>query len=183
MTTSPPDLDDWLPDASVRVLHRRECSASPGHLWEAARAVRLHDTPALERMVHWRIPGLARDLRFIELFRSPPFMVLEEREQVLVSGLVGRIWTLRRDYPQLRTPGEFSDWDVRGTARVAFANWSEALAGGGSILASETRVQGIGLQGRIGITAIGPLVRGFQSLVSSEGLRAAVRVAEDGSTG
>ena len=53
-------------------------------------------------------------------------MVLEEGEDGLVSGLVGRIWTLRRDYPQLSDAEEFQHWSQRGTARVLFANWVAA---------------------------------------------------------
>ena len=55
-------------------------------------------------------PGWPGASGFDDLFRQPPFMVLEEGEQLLVSGLVGRIWTLRRDYPTLSSPDEFQQW-------------------------------------------------------------------------
>ncbi len=45
-----------------------------------------------------------------------------------MSGIVGRIWTLRRDYPELRDPEEFRAWSTPGTARVVFANWIEGDA-------------------------------------------------------
>ena len=77
-SSSPPDLDRWLPDPAIRVAHRREASASPDRLWEAARSVQLSDTRLLGRLVRWRIPGLPSDLTFDELFRSPPFLVLAE---------------------------------------------------------------------------------------------------------
>ncbi|HET8976563.1 MAG TPA: hypothetical protein VFN87_00300, partial [Solirubrobacteraceae bacterium] len=95
--TGVPDLDKWLPTPALRVAHRRECSAPAEALWQAARDVRLSDTALLGRLVRWRIPGLPRDEGFDQLFRQPPFTVLEEDEYLLVSGLVGRIWTLRRD--------------------------------------------------------------------------------------
>jgi hypothetical protein len=113
---------------------------------------------------------------FESLFKEPPFTVLAEGERLLVSGLVGRIWTLRRDYPRLESPQEFREWSKRGTARVVFANWVEESKG--AALASEARVQAIGSQGRIGVAAVRPLVRGFHNLVSSEGIAAAVRRAE-----
>jgi hypothetical protein len=91
---------------------------------------------------------------------------------------VGRIWTLRRDYPRLREPGEFREWDVSGTAKVVFANWVEPTASGRTALCSEVRVRAIGAQGRIGVAAVRPLVSAFQQLVGSEGLEAAVRLAE-----
>jgi len=172
-----PDLDNWVPDAAVRVKHRRQSTASADELWQAASAVRLGDTGLLGRMVRWRIPGLERAMTFDALFREQPFTVLAEGERSLVSGLVGRIWTLRRDYPRLSSPEEFRDWSKRGTARVAFANWVEEAPKGATI-ASEVRVEAVGSQGRVGVAAVKPLVRGFQNLVGTEGIAAAVRLAE-----
>jgi hypothetical protein len=45
---------------------------------------------------------------------------------------------------------------------------------------SEARVKPIGAQGSIGVAAVRPIVRTFQHLVGSEGIRAAVRRAEGG---
>src|SRR5579859_894910 len=105
-----PDLDYWLPKPSIRVAQRRQTNAKPDRLWEAARQVRLRDARRLGRLVRWRIPGLPADLAFDEMFRTPPFITLhEEPGRALVSGLVGRIWTLRRDYPELKDPGEFRE--------------------------------------------------------------------------
>jgi hypothetical protein len=173
-----PDLDAWLPEPSLRSSHRRTSRASPDELWSAATQVRLADTGLLGRLVRWRIPGLAGDEGFDALFREPPFIVLEDGERALVSGLVGRIWTLRRDYPQLSGADEFRTWSRRGTARVAFANWVAPTEGGGSEVCAEVRVQAFGVQGRVGMGAVRPLVGRFQGLVGSEGLRAVVRLAE-----
>jgi len=128
--------------------------------------------------VRWRIPGLPREEGFDDLFRQPPFMVLEEREHMLVSGLVGRIWTLRRDYPQLRSGQEFRDWSQPGTARVVIANWIAPAGGDGSVIAAEARVDAIGSRGRLGLRAVRPLVRSFEHLIASDGISAAVRRAE-----
>jgi hypothetical protein len=175
-----PDLDKWLPKPALRVVHRRESSVSAAQLWQAAREVRLSDTAVLGRLVRWRIPGLARDLGYDGLFRQPPFMVLEEGEHALVSGLVGRIWTLRRDYPRLGSPEEFAEWSRGGTARVVIANWVRPRDEGGSVLAAEARVEPVGAQGRLGVAAVRPVVRAFQHLVGSEGINVAVRRAERG---
>jgi hypothetical protein len=172
-----PDLDYWLPDPALRVAYRRETSVSPDRLWEAARAVRMSDARRLGRLIRWRIPGLAADLTFDAMFRAPPFMVLaEEPGRALLSGLVGRIWTLRRDYPQLRDPDQFRDWSASGTARVVFANWITGSSP--TELHAEVRVEAIGVQGRIGVAAVRPLVRTFGSLIGSDGIEAAIRRAE-----
>jgi hypothetical protein len=172
-----PDLDTWLAKPALHVVHRRESTVPAAELWEAAREVRLADTAVLARLVRWRIPGLARDLRYDELFRQPPFLALEEGEHALVSGLVGRIWTLRRDYPELGSPDEFAQWSKSGTARVVIASWAEDRDGG-SVLTAEARVEPVGAQGRLGVAAVRPVVRAFQNLVGSDGINAAVRRAE-----
>jgi hypothetical protein len=175
------ELDDWLPKPSLTVAHRRRSSASAEDLWSASSSLRLRDTPVLGRLVQWRIPGLDREQSFDRLFREPPFMVLAEHDQALISGLVGRIWTLRRDYPQLADRDEFREWSQTGTARVAIATWVEG-GDGRSTLYTEARVEAIGAQGQVGMAAVRPLVRAFEHLVSTEALRTAVRKAERGST-
>lgn len=173
-----PDLDRWLDDPALRVVHRRHGAVSADELWSAARAVPLSDTGRLGRLVRWRIPGLDGDVGFDGLFRHPPFMVLEEGETALVSGLVGRIWTVRRDYPRLDSPDEFRRWRRPGTARVAFAHWAFDDEAGGATLSVEVRVQAFGRQGRVGVAAVRPLVHAFGHLLGSEGIAAAVRRAE-----
>ena len=96
----------------------------------------------------------------------------------LVSGIVGRIWTLRRDYPNLSGPEEFLSFDTPGTARVVFAMWVSDDDPGGALLHAEVRVAPVGAQGRFGVAAVRPLVRGFHALIASDGLGAAVRRAE-----
>ena len=172
-----PNLDEWISKPTLRVAYRRDSAAPPEQLWEAARSVRLRDTRLLGRLVRWRIPGLSPSLSFDEMFRNPPFIALVDGDDRLVAGLVGRIWTLRRDYPQPSTAEEFRGWSSSGTAQVVFANWIEP-AGEGTALHSETRVRAIGAQGRVGVAAVRPLVSAFAGLVGSDGLEAAVRAAE-----
>src|SRR5947209_4611986 len=105
-----PDLDHWLASPALCLRQCREADASPERLWEAARSVRLRDAGLLGRLVRWRIPGQPLGIAFDEMFRRPPFLVLDEHEDVLLSGMVGRIWTLRRDYPRLSDPQEFREW-------------------------------------------------------------------------
>jgi hypothetical protein len=177
----PPDLQQWLPDPALQVVHSRESSASADQLWSAARGVRVSDAPVLGRLIRWRIPGTPQQVTFDELFRCPPFTVLDgDQDHALVSGLVGRIWTIRRDYPELSDPDEFCGWREPGTARVVFANWVSAGSDGRTRLTSETRVDATGRQGRIGLATVRPLVASFHSLVGSEGIAAAVRRAERG---
>jgi hypothetical protein len=173
-----PELDPWLADPAITIKHDRSSEVAPEALWEAARTLELSDTRMLGRLVRWRIPGVPAHATFETLFRCPPFLVLCEAERVLVSGLVGRIWTLRRDYPVLEAHDEFRDWSKAGTAKVLFAHWVEGADGGGSRLRSEARVTAYGTRGRIGLASVRPLISRFQQLVANDALAAAVRAAE-----
>ena len=107
---APPDLDAWLADPAARTFHRRVARADQDALWRAMGTVRLSECRVLGRIVRWRIPGEPAQVTFRELFRTDPFTVLEEGERHSLSGLVGRIWTLRRDYPKLRDGEAFRAW-------------------------------------------------------------------------
>lgn len=172
-----PDLGTWLPDPVLAVAHRREAAVEHDVLWRAARSVRLADTAMLGRLVRWRIPGSRANASYYELFSAPPFTVLYEDETALVSGLVGRIWTLRRDYPALAAPEEFRRWSQPGTARVLFANWVEPARGARTALHSETRVWVRDREARMGLAAVRPMITAFNSLIGSEALTVAVKRA------
>jgi hypothetical protein len=177
---TPRALDAWLADPAVRVAHRRTADAAPEALWAAARSVRLSDTRILGRLVRWRIPGLPRTQTYDELFRSPPFVVLEEQAHALVSGLCGRLWTLERDYAALAGPEDFGRWAEPGTARVLYANWVTPAQDGGAVISSETRVAPVDRAGRRGLVAVRPLIATFNHLIGGEALTLAVRRAESG---
>jgi len=174
-----PDLDHWLRDPAIRVHHRREAAVPHTELWQAARTVRIADTRVLGRILRWRIPGTPASIAYDELFREPPFAILHEAEGALVSGLVGRIWTLRRDYPTIADPEEFRAWSAPGTARVVYANWVEPAGPNRAALVSETRVAAIDRDGHVGLTAVRPLIAAFHPLIAREALVIAVRRAEE----
>jgi hypothetical protein len=173
-----PRLDRWLADPAVRTCHGRTSLAGPDELWDAAQTVRLSDTRALGRLVRWRIPGTPAEQSFGDLFRSRPFTVLEESPHSLVSGLCGRIWVLSRDYPVLADQAAFRQWDEKGTVRVLFAHWVQALDGGGSELVSEARVHPTDARAALRLRALWAAIGPFERLVGAEGLTAAVRRAE-----
>ena len=173
-------LDRWLPEPTIRTHHRRASLVDPARLWHAACTLRLSDTQLLGRLIRWRIPGTSVDQSFDELFRTYPFIVLEEGEGVLISGLCGRIWTLARDYPNLAGPQGFRNWDRSGTVRVLFAHWVERGEGDEFELVSEARVQPVDSRAERRLRVLWPLVGPFESRAGTEALKAAVRRAEDG---
>ncbi len=177
-TASSEELDAWLPDAAVRTRQARSARAAANELWRAAEHVRLSETGLLGRLVRWRIPGTPADMRFAELFERYPFVVLERGPRHAVSGLCGRIWTLRRDYPRLADADAFRSWREPGTVRVLLAHWSESDGDGGSRLVSEARVEPVDRRAALRLRALWTVVGRFEPLIRSEALALAVRRAE-----
>jgi hypothetical protein len=173
-----PDLDSWLNEPVVRTHHRRQANVEPAALWAAARSVRLSDTRALGRLVRLRIPGVPPSVTFDELFRAPPFTVLYADDGTLVSGLVGRIWTLRRDYPTLTEPDEFRRWSARGTVRVLFASWVEPVGSAVTALVNEIRVAAVDRRARLGLAAVRPLIAASHNLIGNDGIDVAIKRAQ-----
>jgi len=134
----------------------------------------------LGRVVRWRIPGTARELPFRELFRRYPFTVLAEGEGWSASGLCGRVWTLRRDYPRIRGADEFLAWDEPCTVRVLFAHWVEQQGDDLSALTSESRVEPVDRRARLRMRALWAAVGRFEHLIGGEALKVAARNAERG---
>ena len=171
-------LEQWLPDPAIRTQHRGAAEVDPDSLWRAALAVRLGETGRLGRLVRWRIPGTPADLTFGELFRRYPFTVLDEGERHLVAGLAGRIWTLARDYPRLDSPEDFRDWSERGTVRVAFEH-AVVEEDGRAVLVTRARVQPHDALARMRLRALWTVMGHFERLVGAQGVRAALRRAEN----
>jgi hypothetical protein len=173
------DLDAWLPDPQVRGRHRRAARATPDELWRAAQEVTIAEAPVLGRAVRWRIPGTATDLTFRDLLRTYPFAVLDEGRGWSVSGLCGRLWTLRRDYPELQSREDFVTWHHPGTARVLIAHWVEPDRGGRSAaLCNESRISPVDAAAASRLRALWVVVGRLERLVGGEALGAAARIAE-----
>ena len=168
-------LDAWLGSPAVRTHHGRTAAAAPEALWERATEVRLDETRSLGRLVRWRIPDLARDLTYHELFRGYPFCVLEEDHHLLITGLCGRIWTLARDYPRLDGPDAFAGWDEPGTVRVLFAHWVRETGDGRVEIVSEARVQPVDARSALRLKALWAVIGRFDRLVAAEPLEPAER--------
>ena len=175
-----PDLDAWLGDPQVVTHHRRAATTSPEELWHAAERVRVGDAPRLGRVLRWRIPDTPGDLPYRDVFRRYPFTVLAEGERWSISGLCGRVWSLRRDYPALDGPDEFRGWDEPGTVRVAFGHWVLDQGDGRAALVSESRVEPVDRGARWRMRALWSTVGRFERLIGGEALTAAVDRAEAG---
>jgi hypothetical protein len=171
-----PELDAWLPDATVRTHHRRHSKAAPDRLWTVANELRLRETRSLGRVVRWRIPGVDGRQTFRELLSDYPFCVLDEGDHWSLSGLCGRIWTLHHDYPRLDGPEAFRGWSEPGTVRVLVANWVEP-DGGGSVIFSEARVAPVDRHAAVRLRSLWLVIGVFERLIGGEALALAARRA------
>lgn len=180
MEDVPPfDLDALLPDPQIRSRHRRAVRADADAAWAAAAALRVDDTGPLGRLVRWRIPGLPAGVTFRSMLADPPFTLLAEGARWSVSGMAGRIWTLRRDYPDLDGLEGFARWEEPGTARVLFAHWVQETDGrDGCTLVSESRVAAVDRAAALRLRALWAIVGPWERLIGREALARAARRAE-----
>lgn len=167
-----------MPDAQVVTRHSRVAKASPDALWAAAQAMRLDDTRTLGRLVRWRIPGVPAEETFAGLLIRDPFTRLAEGEHLSVSGLCGRIWTLRRDYAKLGGADDFRAWREPRTVRVLFAHWVTDAGRGRATIVSEARVAPTDRVAGLRLRSVWLLVSPFERLIGAEALDLAVRRAE-----
>jgi hypothetical protein len=172
------DLDTWLPDPQIRTRHRRSAGADADALWHAAETVRIRDARALGTAVRWRIPGTPPDLSFRDLFRRYPFAVIAEGKRWSVSGLCGRIWTLRRDYPRIEGADDFCAWAEPGTVRVLVGHWIEPDGASRNAFVSEARVKPVDRAAGLRLRALWAVVGHFDRLVGGDVLRVAAGRAE-----
>ena len=173
------DPDEWLPDPQVRTRHRRSARAGADALWHAAEGVRICEAPTLGRAIRWRIPGTPPDLAYRDLLRRYPFAVIDEGERWSASGLCGRIWTLRRDYPRIEGAREFAAWDEPGTVKVLLVHRVEAHEDGRNALVSEARIQPVDRSASLRLRALWAIVGHLERLIGGEVLGIAARRAED----
>jgi hypothetical protein len=171
-----PDLDRWIADPRLRTRYHREAPVGTDQLWAAARAVRLRDCRVLGRLIPARIAGVNADATFDAMFAAAPFTVLDEGSTYRLSGLCGRIWSVRGQFAPLADAGEFLAWSQPGTVRVLFASWVQP-AGRGTSLVSEVRVAPVDRRAGVYLRALGPFISAFQGLVGTEPLEVAVRRA------
>jgi len=166
-SVSPVDLDGWLAEPTVRTRHRRESPTLEAELWACAETVRLRDCRVLGRLIRARIPGLQASLTFDELFRHDPFNVLEAGPTHAPSGLCGRTWTVRGDFALLSDPAEFRTWEVPGTVRVLFVNWTEPTETDAALV-SEVRIGAVDRRAARYVRALEPFIGAFQGLIAVE---------------
>lgn len=139
----------------------------------------MRDTMTLRPLIMLRFGDDApsADTRFRELFRRPPFVLLEEGERWSASGVAGRLWARRGGLARLERPEEYRAWAKPGTARVALLNAVRPRRGGGSEIVTETRVRCVDRRALIRFRPYWAVVGPFSRFIRIDLLGAAVRRA------
>ena len=123
-------------------MHAHRAPVAPERLWEAAQAVRVRDTRTLRPLIALRFGPYApsADTTFREVFRQPPFTLLEESRHSSVSGMAGRLWALGDVFARFEGPDDYAAFAEPGTAKVAVLNQVRPHGRTGSEIVSEARV-------------------------------------------
>jgi hypothetical protein len=136
-------LDAYLPIYDVTDAHSVTIDAPPEEVMAAVRDVTPAELPLLVLLMGVRtLPRLLRGkpLRLhgaiLDGMRRTGFVVLEERPDALIFGVVGRFWEPSSGIRPTQ-PEEFAAFDEPGYAKAAFGFWLD-----GSELTTETRVAG-----------------------------------------
>jgi hypothetical protein len=148
----PVPLDEFLPNYHFNEIHSTRVAAEPREVLGAARAVTAREVPLLVALMALRrLPVALRRRRLAPLRRSLDapllgqftgggFVVLADRPHEFVLGIVGRFWAADSGVRPIGAE-EFAAFDAPGFAKAAMSFHTRA-AGGGTVLTTETRIQG-----------------------------------------
>lgn len=190
-------LDEFLPDYDANEVHSTRVSAPPDRVLAATRAATARDVPLLVAlMAVRRLPAdLLRRLRSggggAHSTRRPPldvplvqgltrggFFVLADRPDELVFGVVGRFWTLDGGIERVAA-SDFVAFREPGFAKAVF-NFHVREVAGGTLLTTETRIQGTDERARRTFRRYWRVVMPGSALIRRAWLRAIRKRAERG---
>lgn len=181
-------LDDFLREYDVNEVHSIRVAAPPERVLAAVRALTAREVPLLVGLMALRtLPAavlrrsplrLRRDLRrpILEQAGRAGFVVLAERSDELVLGVVGRLWTSDGGVERV-DPADFADFEAPGFAK-AVMNFHARVVDGGTLLTTETRIRGTDEEARRRFRRYWRAVMPGSALIRRAWLRAIRRRAE-----
>jgi hypothetical protein len=145
-------LDEFLPDYDFNEVHSTRVAAAPDEVLAASRAVSAREVPLLVALMALRrLPSALRhrslrplrpslDVPLVDQVAAAGFVVLADRPDELVLGVVGRFWAADSGVRTI-TAEDFASFDEPGFAK-AVMNFHTRAAARGTVLTTETRIQG-----------------------------------------
>lgn len=142
-------LDEFLPNYHFNEIHSTRVSAAPDAVMAVVRSLTAREVPVLVALMALRsLPGRlrgrhrrARTGSILDQFLRGGFVILADRPDELVVGGVGRFWRPSGDVRRV-SADDFGAFGEPGYAKTAFNLHAQAAAGGGTVLTTETRIQG-----------------------------------------
>jgi hypothetical protein len=140
----------------------------------------LRETRTLRPIIAWRLgryaPGADTPLRSV--LASHPFHLLAEQGMVSVSGMAGKLWSLRDTFVRFDGADGFRDWAEPGFCKVVVRHEVRPEGGGGSAIDSEVRIWCTSRGAQVHFRPYWAFIGPFSRFIGSELLSAAVRRAE-----
>ena len=181
-------LDEFLPGHDANEVHSTRVAAPPDRVLAAVRELTPREVPLLVALMAMRrVPeailrrsaaklrrGL--DLAILDGMTGGGFVLLEERPEALVLGVVGRFWTTDGGVEQLG-PASFAAFDAPGFAKGAM-NFHARAADGGTLLTTETRIHATDESARRSFGRYWRVIGPFSALIRRAWLRAIRKRAE-----
>jgi len=174
-------LDTFLPRFDHNEVHSRHVKAPPARVLAAAREVTPGEVPLLVALMAIRsgprLRGLVLDRPIVRQFERSGFARLEETEDTLVLGGVGRYWTPSGGVRRV-TAEEWFAFDAPGYAKAAVDFRVEPAPDGGTTLWTETRITATDEAARRRFRCYWLLIHAGSAAIRIAWLRAIARRAE-----
>lgn len=176
-------LDEFLPHFQFSERHSTEVAAPPDRTLRAARELGAREVPltgilmALRRLPARKLPRPSSGPVLDQMERGG-FVLLAERRDEVVLGIVGRFWELSSGMRPV-TAAEFVPFAEPGYAK-AVIDFRVEPAGSGCLLTTETRIEGTDEDARRTFGRYWRVVHPGSALIRREWLRAIRRRAEQG---
>ena len=176
-------LDRFLPEFDVREHHSIAVDRPPDAVLTEVRRLTARDAPLfVVLMALRRGPALRRRRRrsprrpLIDDFLHAGFVLLAERDDEIVLGILGRFWRPTGGLRRVRAE-EFAGFAEPGWVKAA-VNFQVAETGGRTLLSTETRVLATDVHARRSFRRYWRLVHPGSAAIRRAWLRAIKRRAE-----
>ena len=181
-------LDEHLPDYEWNEVHSTQVAAPPERVLAAVRELTAREVPLLVALMAMRrVPeailrrsirrvGRGLDRSLLDGMTRGGFVLLAERPDELVLGVVGRFWTTDGGVEPVGAAG-FAAFDSPGYTKGAM-NFHARAAHGGTVLTTETRIQATDDSARHSFGRYWRVVGPFSALIRRAWLRAIRKRAE-----
>lgn len=188
-------LDFWLVEYDFTERHRIKINSSTEEIFQAIYNIDMGKSGIIKLL--FRLRGLygwllnlqrkakspsALGLNFSELLNKSNFFLLEEdNHQEMVIGLIGQFWKPVGKIVKIKSPAEFTKFNLDTYAKVAWNFYLEESPQGEQVLSTETRILCFGHQAKILFTIYWAVIRPFSGWIRREMLRLIKEQAQNGS--